>query len=289
MNTLSINQLTKSYAGKKVIDNLSLEVKGTFGLLGPNGAGKTTLMKIIATLIKPEQGTLHLNDLSWQQTDQVREILGYLPQHFSIYKSLRVDEVMNHFALLKGIKENRETIIQEILAAVNLLDDRKKKIKHLSGGMLRRLGIAQALLGDPKIIVVDEPTAGLDIDERVRFCRLLRKLGEGRIILLSTHIVEDIETTCDYIAIIKNGNVLATGTKKEIAEIVQGHVYEKKITMAEEMPIEEEHIISTKQIGDDYLLRYFSPEFLLGSTEAVTNLEDAYLCLTRGWLTQHVH
>ncbi|MGC4377231.1 ATP-binding cassette domain-containing protein [Fictibacillus sp. Mic-4] len=283
MTALVIDDVVKKFGGKLVLDRISLQIKGTFGLLGPNGAGKTTLMRMISTLESPDQGKIQYGDLTWERVHDVKKQLGYLPQHFSIYKSLNVEEVMNHFAVLKGVteKEKRKEVINRILESVNLTDQKYKKVKNLSGGMLRRLGIAQALIGDPKIIIVDEPTAGLDIEERVRFCRLLRSLAEGRIIIISTHIVEDLESTCDNIAIIKKGKVLQTGTRKELAEITEGKVWEIEIPFDTPVPIVEENIISTKQLSNRYLIRFFSESRLPDAREVQTTLEDTYLYVTR--------
>ncbi|WP_445505579.1 ABC transporter ATP-binding protein [Niallia sp. 03091] len=283
MSNLVLNNINKSFRGKQVLNNVSLQIKGSFGLLGPNGAGKTTLMRIIATLEKQDNGSIHLEDISWENVKKVRNHIGYLPQHFSIYKNLTIKEVMNHFAILKGltIKTNRNTTIDNILSAVNLMNEREKKIKNLSGGMLRRLGIAQALLGNPKIIIVDEPTAGLDIEERVRFRQLLRKLSEDRIIIISSHIVEDLESTCNNIAIMKQGKVLQTGSRKELIEITTGMVWEIEIPIEKKLAINEEDIISTKQLSDSYLVRFFSESYIPNAKLVETTLEDTYLYLTK--------
>lgn len=279
MITLKIDNIVKTFGKKRALDHVSLEITGTFGLLGPNGAGKTTLMRLIATLDTPDSGKIELNDLSWTQPHQVRKLLGYLPQHFSIYKSLNVCEVMNHFAVLKGIseKEERKREINHILEAVNLQDQKNKKIRALSGGMLRRLGIAQAILGDPKMVIVDEPTAGLDVQERVRFCKLLRRLAENRIIILSTHIVEDLEATCDHIAIINEGKVITSGTRRELTKHADGHIWEMDSPMDADPPIPEQAIISTVQQGDHYRIRFYHDTELPDAGQVEPNLEDAYL------------
>ncbi|MEK9196740.1 ABC transporter ATP-binding protein [Ureibacillus sp. 179-F W5.1 NHS] len=289
MKSIIVKDITKSFGSKRALDHVSLEIRGTFGLLGPNGAGKTTLMKLLATLDIPDSGIIRIDedDLSWNEPSEVRERLGYLPQHFSIYRSLKVEEVMNHFAILKGIrgKKVRSEAINSILQSVNLSEQKTKKVKNLSGGMLRRLGIAQALLGNPQIIIVDEPTAGLDIEERVRFCRLLRKIGENRIIIISTHIVEDLESTCDHIAIMKEGKILQTGTRNKLAEMTKGLVFEMDVPFDSPIPIKEEDIISIKQLNNRYLVRFFSEASINNARTVDTCLEDTYLYITKRNLT----
>ncbi|MBE2913615.1 ABC transporter ATP-binding protein [Anoxybacillus flavithermus] len=231
MDTLEIRNVKKKYKNKIVLNNISLSIKGTYGLLGPNGAGKTTLMKTIATLIPLEEGTISFGDISWENDQSVKPLIGYLPQYFSAYKTMKVYEVLNHFAVLKGItnKERRMSELDSVLENVNLYEQRNEKIKNLSGGMIRRVGIAQALLGDPKILIVDEPTAGLDIQERVRFRNLLRKIATNRTIIISSHIVEDLETICDHVSIMNKGNILFEGTRQEILKVVNGLIWEKEL------------------------------------------------------------
>ncbi|XQY90220.1 ABC transporter ATP-binding protein [Metabacillus sp. HB246100] len=276
MDTIVLSHINKNIKGKDILNDVNLEIKGSIGLLGPNGAGKTTLMRILTTLIDPSNGTINAGQLIWENKTEVRNHIGYLPQHFSMYKNITILECLNHLALLKGIdKKNRHKVIQSTLEEVNLLDVQSKKIKQLSGGMLRRVGIAQALLGNPKLLIVDEPTVGLDIEERVRFRSLLRKLGKNRNIVISTHIVEDIETTCDQICILKNGKVINFGTKSQILDLVRGKVAEKSYPL-DQVDLDSLRVISAKESGEEYVVRYFTTqgedEYLVEPT-----LEDAYL------------
>ncbi|MBM7602714.1 ABC-2 type transport system ATP-binding protein [Metabacillus crassostreae] len=276
MDTIVLSHIHKNIKGKEILKDVNLEIKGSIGLLGPNGAGKTTLMRILTTLIDPSSGTIRAGQLLWENKTEVREHIGYLPQHFSMYKNMTIMECLNHLALLKGIDKGiRQDVIHSTLEEVNLLNVQSNKIRQLSGGMLRRVGIAQALLGNPKLLVVDEPTVGLDIEERVRFRSLLRKLGKNRNIVISTHIVEDIETTCDQICILKNGKVIKFGTKTEILSLVRGKVAEKSFLL-DQVDLDSLRVISTKESGDKYIVRYFTTK---GEDEYIVepSLEDAYL------------
>ena len=200
MHTLAINNVTKQYGSFTALQGVDLQIEpGVFGLLGPNGAGKSTLMRILTTLQPADSGHIEYDGLSWQKQHLVRDIIGYLPQKFSLYKHLKVKEALTHVAVLKGIKTPRDSV-QDVLHRVNLEEHQNKKIGALSGGMIRRLGIAQAILGNPQIMIVDEPTAGLDPEERIRFRNILQTLGTSKTIIISSHIVEDIETVCDQAA-----------------------------------------------------------------------------------------
>lgn len=279
MNIIEINGIQKTYKRKKALRNVTCTIQGTFGLLGPNGAGKTTLMRILATLINPDHGDIRFNDeVSWGNPSRIRQMIGYLPQHFSLYKQATVMECLFHLAVLKGIpKKQARAEIEKLLHDVNLVGQEKTKMKHLSGGMLRRVGIAQALLGDPPILIVDEPTVGLDIDERVRFRQLLRQVGKNRIVLISTHIVEDVEATCDHIGILKDGVMLFTGSKDELKDVVKGKVTEK-IASHEEVDAMRDRIISITEQGEHYLVRYLDNQ---GIHTIKPTIQDAYLFLTR--------
>lgn len=210
---ISINNLSKSYGKKQALKNVTLHIEtGMFGLLGRNGAGKTTLMRILATILSKGNGDVSICGFDINKSKEIRKLIGYLPQDFSMYPNMTVYDAMDYLGLLSevGGKERREKI-PALLKKVNLHDCHKVKVKALSGGMKRRLGIAQTLLHDPKIIIVDEPTAGLDPEERVRFRELLCEIADKRIVILSTHIVEDIEKTCEKIAVLKNGEVIFNG------------------------------------------------------------------------------
>lgn len=285
METLSINHITKDYGKQRALDHVSLEIKpGMFGLLGPNGAGKTTLMRILTTLIPATDGNITYGQLNWKNQEQVRRIIGYLPQKFSMYNHLTVREVLLHVATLKGIqsKTDQRTLVSNILEKVNLLEEQKKKIKQLSGGMLRRVGIAQALLGEPKIVVVDEPTAGLDPEERIRFRKLLRQVGKDTIVIISTHIVEDIESTCDQAAILHKGEMLSEGTVHSLASTAKGVIWEKEVDKGDYYDLSDSlNIISNHQMGNKYRLRILSEEPIEGAQMVEPTLEDSYLYLMK--------
>ncbi|MEB3750431.1 ABC transporter ATP-binding protein [Geobacillus sp. FSL W8-0032] len=284
MSVLEIRNVKKRYKNKVVLNNISLNIKGTYGLLGPNGAGKTTLMKIIATLLPLEEGAITFDDISWENPQKVKPLIGYLPQYFSAYKTMKVYEVLDHFAVLKGIinKERRISELDAVLENVNLYEQRNEKMKDLSGGMIRRVGIAQALLGNPKIVIVDEPTAGLDIQERVRFRNLLRKISVNRTIIISSHIVEDLETTCDYVAMMNKGTILLEGSRQEVLKIVDGLVWEKDVNSRDLEQIPESKIISVKEAGDRYIIRMLSQESIKEARRVHPTLEDAYLYMMKG-------
>lgn len=283
MGSLVLNKINKSYDKKSVLKDVSLEIKGTYGLLGPNGAGKTTLMRIISTLLQKDSGSINYENLDWSNEENVREIIGYLPQHFSMYPGIKVKDMLSHIAILKGVKENRESIIDNLIEDLNLREHSNKKIKELSGGMLRRVGIAQALLGEPKIIIIDEPTAGLDIEERVRFRELLRKIGKDRIIIISTHIVDDIEYTCQNIGVLKKGEVITSGSRSDILKFAEGKVFEIDVELHGEdynYISENYKIVSNKNIdAKKVLLRYIANNKYKNSKEVNPSLEDSYLYL----------
>lgn len=279
---LEINNISKRYGELKALDNVSFKINnGMFGLLGPNGAGKTTLMRTITTLLPIEEGSIIYDDIQWQNGDEVRKIIGYLPQHFSIYKNLKVYEALEHMAILKNV-DNAKEEVSSVLNKVNLYSDKNKKIKQLSGGMLRRVGIAQAILGNPKILVVDEPTAGLDPENRIKFRNLLRDISKDMIIIISTHIVEDIENTCNEIGILKKGSLLFSGNVIDFLEKAKGHIYEVDVNREEFNDISSRvRIISSKTFIDGYNIRFLiknENEFIPKNAKVVSpSLEDAYL------------
>lgn len=283
METITISNLTKTFNKNLILDNINLNISNTYGLLGPNGAGKTTIMRILATLIPYEQGEIQFNNYTWNDIAEIRKLIGYLPQQFSAYKQLKVYEVLEHFAILKGINQRnqRKAAVEEALENVNLLEERNKKVKHLSGGMIRRLGIAQALIGNPRILIVDEPTAGLDIQERVRFRKLLRRVAKGRHIIISSHIVEDLETICDRVSVIKKGRILFEGTRLEMTSMVNGLVWERDITSKELEKIPEELLISTRESGENYRVRILSENPIPNGEIVIPTIEDAYLFIMK--------
>ena len=234
VHKLRIENLSKVYSnGTKALDDINLNISnGMFGLLGSNGAGKSTLMRTIATLQEPTEGRIIFNDINITKKPQfVREQLGYLPQEFGVYPKASAYELLNHIAILKGIlnSKDRKNQVNALLEQTNLYTSRKKSVSSFSGGMRQRFGIAQALLGNPKLIIVDEPTAGLDPEERNRFHNLLSEIGENIIIILSTHIVEDVRNLCSQMAIIGEGKLLSQGIPSELIAELKGKVWRKFI------------------------------------------------------------
>jgi len=234
MNTLKINNLELTYKnGHQAIRNISLEIKnGMFGLLGPNGAGKSSLMKTIVGLQKPSSGEILFNNANIvNNPDEIKKYLGFLPQDFGVYPKVSAYNLLNHIAILKGIKDDteRKNQIQYLLEKVNLWDFKNKEVHTFSGGMKQRFGVAQALLGSPKIIIVDEPTAGLDPEERNRFNALLSDISSEVIVILSTHLVEDVKNLCSEMTIMNKGRILKTGKPKELIEDLEGKIWSKFI------------------------------------------------------------
>ncbi|MGC1547272.1 MAG: ABC transporter ATP-binding protein, partial [Rhodanobacter sp.] len=235
---LTIRDLSKTYAnGVRALRGVTLDIpNGMFGLLGPNGAGKSSLMRTIATLQDPDEGSVTLDGMDLLTDKQAtRRLLGYLPQEFGVYPKVSAEAMLDHFAVLKGVtvKSERRELTEALLRQVNLWDVRKRKLGTFSGGMRQRFGIAQALIGDPKLVIVDEPTAGLDPEERNRFLNLLAEIGERVVVILSTHIVEDVTDLCQRMAIIGQGQVLLTGEPLEAIRSLDGHVWRRTIDKAE--------------------------------------------------------
>lgn len=235
---LIIDNLSKTYSnGVKALQHISLEIpKGMFGLLGPNGAGKSSLMRTIATLQEPDQGNITLGTIDvLKQKNDLRQVLGYLPQQFGLYPKISAEVLLNHFAVLKGIThpKERKALVEALLHKTNLYDVRKQNLKGFSGGMKQRFGIAQALLNNPKLLIVDEPTAGLDPLERNRFYNVLSEIGEQTVVILSTHIVDDVKELCTNMAIINQGQVCLQGNPLELLEGLQDKIYTKTIEKQE--------------------------------------------------------
>lgn len=251
---LTIRNLSKTYPnGVRALQDVSLDIPtGMYGLLGPNGAGKSTLMRTLATLQTADSGSAHLGDIDvLNDKDAVRRVLGYLPQEFGVYARISAVEMLSHLATLKGIPgKERKEVVNALLQRVNLWDHRKKAVSSYSGGMRQRFGIAQALLGEPRLIIVDEPTAGLDPGERNRFYNLLSEIGENVIVILSTHIVEDVKELCSNMAIIHNGQVLYAGAPEAALAQLRGKVWEKAIAKSEMEEYQSRHrVISSKLVG----------------------------------------
>jgi ABC-2 type transport system ATP-binding protein len=282
-NSLVIENLSKTYAnGVQALRGVSLTIPtGMFGLLGPNGAGKSTLMRTIATLQDPDAGSIRLGDIDvLRDKDAVRRVLGYLPQDFGVYPNVDAVTMLSHFAALKGITEvrQRKQIVEALLHRVNLWDARKNKLGGYSGGMRQRFGIAQALLGNPRLIIVDEPTAGLDPEERNRFLNLLSEIGEHVVVILSTHIVEDVADLCTKMAIIAGGKVLREGEPLAAIDAIRGKTWKKIIEREQLEAHERDHdVISTRLFAGRTLIHVFADDRPDDSFEPVEpGLEDVY-------------
>lgn len=243
---IEIRNLNKFYRKKQALKDINLSIgQGMFGLLGRNGAGKTTLMKILTTLLHKNSGAVTVCGIPVERAKEVRRMVGYLPQNFSMYPGMTVYEAMDYLSVLSELDgPTRQKCIPEILQRVNLQDNSQTKVKALSGGMRRRLGIAQAILHDPKVLIVDEPTAGLDPEERVRFRNLLCELAENRIVLLSTHIVGDIEAACEKIAILDEGKLLFTGLTSELVETAENKVFTVSVPQKELQALKENYLVT---------------------------------------------
>ena len=286
---LQIRDVSKTYSnGVQALKDVTLTIPaGMYGLLGPNGAGKSTLMRILATLQEPDEGTIRLGDIDvLNQKEDVRRTLGYLPQEFGVYPKVSAEKLLDHFALLKGVGERgaRREVVEALLKQVNLWDVRKQKLGGFSGGMKQRFGVAVALLGNPKLMIVDEPTAGLDPAERVRFLNLLSELGENSVVLLSTHIVEDVSELCTNMAIIDQGEILLEAEPLRAVEDLRGRVW-RRVTSKQELPdVEREHaVISTKLLAGRTIVHVYSETAPgPGFEPAEPDLEDVYFSTMGG-------
>jgi ABC-2 type transport system ATP-binding protein len=286
---LAIRDLSKTYPnGTHALKGISLDIPpGMFGLLGRNGAGKSTLMRTLATLQEPDAGTIHFGEIDViRQKDRVRETLGYLPQSFGFHPRVSAERLLNHFGVLKGLVDTgaRREVVEALLRRTNLWDVRQRRVGTFSGGMRQRLGVAIALLGNPKLIIVDEPTAGLDPEERVRFLNLLGELGEDSAVILSTHIVEDVEELCSSLAIIDRGEILlATEPSRAIAEL-RGLVWRRSLTREELPALEREHsVISTRLMAGRTIAHVFSEERPGAGFDPVEpDLKDVYFAVMAG-------
>ncbi|CAM1356327.1 MULTISPECIES: ABC transporter ATP-binding protein [Tenacibaculum] len=283
MNSLTIKNLSKTYAnGVKALQNVSLEIpKGMFGLLGPNGAGKSTLMRTIATLQDADKGSVMLDNLNVaNDKNAVRKILGYLPQQFGVYPKVSAEALLNHLAVLKGItnKNNRVELVKALLHKTNLYEARKRNLDGYSGGMKQRFGIAQALLNNPKLLIVDEPTAGLDPAERNRFYNLLSEVGENTIVILSTHIVEDVKELCTNMAIINQGKVALKGSPLKLIDSLEGKVYQKTIQKQELEEYKQAYNIIHEKLflGKPIINILSESDPKNGFTSVPAGLEDVY-------------
>ena len=280
---LKIRNLSKTYAnGVVALDRVTLNIPaGMFGLLGPNGAGKSTLMWILATLQECDSGSVFLDDIDvLDEKDEVRRVLGYLPQDFGVYPKVTAYELLDHFAQLKGLshKHRRREVVDGLLQQTNLWEVRNQRLGTFSGGMRQRFGIAQALLGDPRLIIVDEPTAGLDPEERNRFLNLLAEIGENVVVILSTHIVEDVADLCPRMAVLAGGRILLEGAPIQLIEDLKGRVWKKAIDKADLAAFQQSHqVISTRLFAGRTVIHVLSDANPGDGFEPVTGgLEDVY-------------
>ena len=290
--SLSIRNVSKSYAnGRSVVqalNNVTLDIPpGMYGLLGPNGAGKSTLMRTLATLQDPDEGEIFLGEINvLKQKEGVRQTLGYLPQEFGLYPKSRAEDMLDYFAVLKGVtnRASRKEVVETLLKQTNLWDVRRQKLGGFSGGMKQRFGVAVALLGNPKLMIVDEPTAGLDPAERVRFLNLLSELGENSVVILSTHIVEDVSELCTRMAIIKKGQILLEAEPLKAVEELQGTIWRRIVEKSVLPKLEPEFkVISTKLLSGRTVVHIFSKENPGNGFELVApDLEDVYFTTMAG-------
>jgi ABC-type multidrug transport system ATPase subunit len=286
---LRIEGLSKTYPnGVKALDNVSLTIPhGMYGLLGPNGAGKSTLMRIIATLLAPDSGQVMLGEMDvLRRKEDVRKVLGYLPQDFGVYPRSSAEDMLNHLALLKGFvnRKERKELVEALMVRVNLHPLRKKALASFSGGMRQRFGVAQALIGNPQLLIVDEPTAGLDPGERNRFYNLLSEIGENVIVILSTHIVQDVMELCTNMAIIHEGKVLFAGSPEDAVGHLGGRIWQKFITKVEMKEYDGRYqVISSKLIAGRPLIHIYSaghPGY--GFEPVAADLEDVFFSRIAG-------
>ncbi|HEY9068607.1 MAG TPA: ABC transporter ATP-binding protein [Burkholderiaceae bacterium] len=299
---LHLTGLSKTYPnGVRALDDVSLTIPtGMFGLLGPNGAGKSTLMRTLATLQDADHGSAQLSGVPsvpggninvLRDKDGVRRVLGYLPQDFGVYPKVSAEDMLDHLARLKGLVNRRERAdaVASLLRQTNLYDVRKKALGSYSGGMRQRFGIAQALLGDPKLIIVDEPTAGLDPEERTRFHNLLVEIGEEVIVLLSTHIVSDVSDLCPRLAIMNKGRVLVSGTPRSLIDAIAGRIWTVSVARAEVAALRERHaVISTRLYTGKTQVHVVADASPGAGFEPVEpTLEDAYFAAIGGHLDAH--
>jgi ABC-2 type transport system ATP-binding protein len=285
---LIVDNISKTYSnGVRALKGVSLRIPaGMFGLLGPNGAGKSTLMRTIATLQEPDGGSISFGNINiLRQKDEVRRMLGYLPQEFGLYPRVSALELLDHFAVLKGILDRRARaeVVESVMHRTNLWDVRKRRLGTFSGGMKQRFGIAQALLGSPRLMIVDEPTAGLDPAERLRFHNMLSEIGENVVVILSTHIVEDVSDLCSRMAIIASGRVLVSGEPQSAIEALRGRIWKKIVPRDQIAAYEREMaVISTHLVAGRTALHVLSPSRPDPSFEEVAvDLEDVYFSTLR--------
>lgn len=282
MHELKLVNVQKSYKGKEAVSGFTFTfTNGVYGLLGENGAGKTTLMRLICGILQPTEGSITCDNIGIADMGaEYRRLLGYLPQDFGYYRDFTAVRFLNYMAALKALPADyAKERIEELLELVGLKEVRNKKMKTYSGGMLRRIGIAQALLNEAEILILDEPTAGLDPKERVRFRNIISSLGKNRIVLLSTHIVSDIEYIADYILMMRNGELIRQGTEKDMIANVQGHVWQCMVPEGKVQELNEKYVVSNlRNSGENVKMRIVSDIRPVETAQiAEATLEDAYL------------
>jgi len=291
---INIQRLTKDYGRIRALDEVSLHIPGgMFGLLGPNGAGKTTLMRVLTTLLRPTSGIVTIEGVNVvKDPDWIRQRLGYIPQDFGFYPRLSAFEILDYVGAMKNVPaRGRREAVEAALAEVNLTEYTHRKVGDFSGGMKQRLGIAQALLGDPKLLVVDEPTAGLDPEERIRFRNLLARLSRHRTVILSTHIVADIEASCSGVAVLTHGRLVYSGTPQTLVEKAVNKVWQVDIPTEDWPSIEARYPILSSRINDGYMqVRLLSVETPpLPARTLEPGLEDGYVAVMNEMTTREVH
>jgi ABC-2 type transport system ATP-binding protein len=291
---LTIRNVSKIYHNSvEALNNVSLTIpSGMYGLLGPNGAGKSTLMRILATLQEPDKGSIDLDGIDvLNQKEEVRQTLGYLPQEFGLYPKAKAEDMLDYFAALKGItnRSSRREVVEALLKQTNLWDKRRQKLESFSGGMKQRFGVAVALLGNPKLMIVDEPTAGLDPAERVRFLNLLSELGENSVVILSTHIVEDVSELCTRMAIIDKGQILEETEPLKAVEGLQGMIWRRVVEKSLLPALAREHkVISTKLLSGRTVVHIYNEEDPGKGFELVApDLEDVYFTTMAGHIGKY--
>ena len=286
---LTIRGLSKTYAGDvRALDDVSLTIPpGMYGLLGPNGAGKSTLMRIVATLQRPDAGSVHLGEVDvLAEPQRTRELLGYLPQDFGLYPRVSAEALLTHFAALEGVvgRVAKREVVSSLLKQTNLWDVRKARLGTFSGGMRQRFGIAVAMLGSPKLLVVDEPTAGLDPSERVRFLNMLSELGERAVVLLSTHIVEDVSDLCTRMAIIHQGRILLETEPQRAVERIEGRIWKREVTRLQLEELTTQGIVVSSRLSAGRSIAHVYAESSPGDgfEPARPDLRDVYFSVIAG-------
>lgn len=283
---VEITNLKKQYGDKTVLNHVSLTMEnGMYGLLGRNGAGKTTLMRILSTLMRPSEGNVALDGIPITETKRIRPLIGYLPQAFSFYPDMSIWEIMRYLSALSNVPvEIQKERIPRLLQQVNLWEIRKRSVRKLSGGMKQRLGIAQALLNEPKVLMIDEPTVGLDPEERLRFYNLLSTFSNDRVVIVSSHIVADIESVCENVAVLDAGELLYAGTTEHLAKVAEGKVFEMTVPRTELAALQKKYsILSSQGHMSKMKIRILSEDIPpTGNPAACTpTVEDGYMELLR--------